>query len=170
MERMRLAISDVAARVGLEPSAIRYYERIGLLPVPERAGGKRRYDESVMMKLAVIQRARRTGFTLAEIRQLFFGFKGNTPASKRWQKLCRKKLSEIDGMIREMRVMQELLDSMIKRCHCMTLEQCGRGILGSDFADPAIRIALRSGKRRKGQPLRRLDGQRSGMASRLLRR
>ena len=134
---MGLAISDVATRVGLEPSAIRYYERIGLLPKPERAGGKRRYDESVLMKLAVIQRARRTGFTLEEIRRLFFGFKDNTPASRRWEKLCRKKLSEIDGMIREMRVMQDLLNSMIKRCRCLTLEQCGKGILATDFRNPA---------------------------------
>ena len=140
---MGLAISDVATRVGLEPSAIRYYERIGLLPKPERAGGKRRYDESVLMKLAVIQRARRTGFTLEEIRRLFFGFKDNTPASRRWEKLCRKKLSEVDGMIREMRAMQKLLDSMIKRCRCLTLEQCGRGIYAGDFGSRATTARAR---------------------------
>ncbi len=167
---MRLAISEVATRVGLEPSAIRYYERIGLLPAPERAGGKRRYDEGILMKLAVIQRARRTGFTLEEIRMLFFGFKENTPASRRWQKLCRKKLSEIEGIICEMRVMQKLLDSMIKRCRCLTLEQCGRGIMRSDFGGPAVRSSLRTEKSQQLHKRERLGGQSRGMASRLLRR
>ncbi len=126
---MRLAISEVAERASIEPSAIRYYERIGLLPAPARAGGRRRYDETVMVKLALIQRARRIGFSLEEIRKLFFGFKEGTPASRRWQTLSQKKLSEVDGMILELRAMKMLIEKMIKCCRCLTLEQCGRGIL-----------------------------------------
>ena len=82
-------ISEVARRVGLQPSAIRYYEMIGLLPPARRISGQRRYDTTVLYRLAVIQRARQVGFTLDEIRQLFFGFRSAARASKRWQKQCR---------------------------------------------------------------------------------
>ena len=56
-----LAISDVARLFGLRTSAIRYYERIGILPPPLRKNGQRWYEESVLFRLAVVQRARETG-------------------------------------------------------------------------------------------------------------
>jgi MerR family redox-sensitive transcriptional activator SoxR len=83
-----LTISEVARRVGLRPSAIRYYEQIGVLPAAHRVSGQRRYEEAALYRLAVLQRARQIGFTLDEIRQLFFGFRNGTPPSERW-KSCR---------------------------------------------------------------------------------
>ena len=68
-----LVISDVARVFGLRTSAIRYYEQIGILPPAMRKNGQRRYNDSVLFRLAVVQRARETGFTLEEIRELFFG-------------------------------------------------------------------------------------------------
>src|SRR6266487_4354733 len=62
-----LAISDVARVFGLRTSAIRYYEQIGILPSPMRRNGQRRYDNSALFRLAVVQGARKTGFTLKEI-------------------------------------------------------------------------------------------------------
>jgi DNA-binding transcriptional MerR regulator len=62
-----LTISEVARQVGLQPSAIRYYEQIGILVPAQRIGGQRRFDTSALHRLAVIQRARQTGFTLNEI-------------------------------------------------------------------------------------------------------
>jgi len=61
-----LAISDVARVFGLRTSAIRYYEQIGILPPPMRKNGQRRYDNSALFRLAVVQRARETGFTLGK--------------------------------------------------------------------------------------------------------
>ena len=55
------SISEVAREVGLRPSAIRYYEQIGILPSIQRTSGQRRYDTASLHRLAVIQRARRTG-------------------------------------------------------------------------------------------------------------
>ena len=63
-----LTISEVARQVGLQASAIRYYERIGLLPRAPRISGQRRYDTTALYRLAIIQRARQLGFTLTEIR------------------------------------------------------------------------------------------------------
>jgi MerR family transcriptional regulator, redox-sensitive transcriptional activator SoxR len=76
---MGLSISEVAKQIGLRPSTIRYYEQIGILPPAERVSGQRHYDMTVLHRLLVIQRARQTGFTLTEIKQLFFGFRAGTP-------------------------------------------------------------------------------------------
>lgn len=123
-----LTISDVARRVGLRASAIRYYEQMGLLPPAQRSSGQRRYDATVFHRLAVVQRARRLGFLLEEIRQLFFGFRPAAPASERWQRLSRRKLVELEAQAREIRAMQRRLREMMRKCRCETLDQCGRGI------------------------------------------
>jgi MerR family redox-sensitive transcriptional activator SoxR len=131
-----LAISDVARRAGLRASAIRYYEQIGLLPPAQRVSGQRRYDTTVFHRLAVVQRARLLGFTLKEVRQLFFGFRAGfrtgfptaAPASERWQRLSQKKLAELDAQAREIRMMRRRLRDMMRKCRCETLEQCGKGI------------------------------------------
>jgi MerR family redox-sensitive transcriptional activator SoxR len=124
-----LKISEIARRVGLRASAIRYYEQIGLLPSAQRIGGQRRYDVSVLYRLAIIHRARHTGFTLDEIRHLFFGFRNNISASKRWQKLTRKKLTELQTLVDQIKEMQRLLQKLERNCHCTTLDECGKGML-----------------------------------------
>jgi MerR family redox-sensitive transcriptional activator SoxR len=129
-----LTISEVAQQVGLRPSAIRYYEQIGILLPPQRISGERRYDTTVLNRLAVIQRARQPGFTLDQIKRLFFGFRNVTPASARWQELSQRKLSELEVLSGQIRTMQRLLRKMMEKCHCDTLDQCGRGIFKSDCA------------------------------------
>jgi MerR family redox-sensitive transcriptional activator SoxR len=133
-----LMISQVARQVGLEPSAIRYYERIGLLPAAVRESGQRRYDTTVLYRLAIIQRARQLGFTLDEVRQLFFGF-SEVRASARWQKLCRSKLTELQTLAESIKTVQNLLRKMMRRCHCETLDQCGRGIFRSGVPSSAFK-------------------------------
>jgi MerR family transcriptional regulator, redox-sensitive transcriptional activator SoxR len=126
-----LMISEVARQVGLQPSAIRYYEQIGLLPPATRKSGQRRYDMTVLYRLSVIQRARQLGFTLDEIRRLFVGFRDVTRASDRWRELSRRKLTELDSLMDGIRTMQRLLRKMMQRCRCETLDQCGKGIFQS---------------------------------------
>ena len=80
----QMTISQAAKRLGLRSSAVRYYEEIGILPAAHRLNGQRRYDEKVLYRLAVIQHAQRAGFSLTEIRQLFFAVQiqnGNYKAS-----------------------------------------------------------------------------------------
>ena len=123
-----MTISEVAAKTGLQASAIRYYEQIGLMPPAYRIGGQRRYDSMVLYRLAVIQRARQLGFTLEEIRELFFGFRAAMPASKRWRTLSQKKLAELGELAEAIRTMQRLLRRVMTKCHCETLDQCGKAI------------------------------------------
>ena len=126
-----LTISEVARRVGMRASALRYYEQIGLLPSAQRVSGQRRYDAAVFHRLAVIQRATRLGFSLAETRQLLLAFSPAMHASERWQRLSRKKLADLEIQAREIRIMRRRLREMIDKCRCVTLDQCGKGIFSS---------------------------------------
>ena len=125
----QLTISQVARQLRLRPSAIRYYESIGLLPPPERQSGQRRYDLTVLYRLAIIQRARQLGFTLSEIRHLFFGFRDVTRPSERWRTLSQKKLGELDDLMEGIKVVRGVLRKLMSKCRCDTLDQCGRGML-----------------------------------------
>ena len=118
-----LSIGEVARRAGINASAIRYYEGVGLLEEPERVGGKRRYDEAVLRRLAIIDAAKRTGFTIEEVRTLIHGFPAETAAAERWQALASNKLAEVDGLISRLRQMQELLEEAL-RCDCASLDEC----------------------------------------------
>lgn len=135
----RLTISEIACQVGLQPSAIRYYERIGLLPPAERLSGQRRYDSTAIYRLAIIQRARQSGFTLDEIRKLFFGFGSNTRATERWEQMSRRKLLELDVLMDGIKSMQGLLKKMMQSCRCNTLDQCGEGIFRRGCFDIVVK-------------------------------
>ena len=134
-----LTISEVARQVGLHASAIRYYEQIGLLPRAQRVNGQRRYDAAALYRLAIIQWARQLGFTLDEIRQLFFGFRNFTRASERWHALSRKKLDELDRLMDGIKAVRKLLRKMMRNCHCETLDQCGKGIFRNRFVGVQVK-------------------------------
>ena len=120
-----LSIGEIARRSGIAASAIRYYERIGLLPRPARAGGKRRYDASVLEWLSLIALAREAGFTMAEIRRLVAGFSPGTRPAARWQELATRKLQEIDAMVARAERMRAVLRIALD-CGCFRLEDCSR--------------------------------------------
>jgi MerR family redox-sensitive transcriptional activator SoxR len=123
-----LAISEVARVFGLRTSAIRYYEQIGILPPPMRRNGQRRYDNSALLGLAVVQRARETGFTLEEIRELFFGFPPGTRPPKRWRQLSQRKIAELRERMNRLKQMETLL-KRVENCRCDALDECGEKIL-----------------------------------------
>ena len=80
--RERLPIGAVAQASGRSASSIRYYERVGLIPAPERVSGQRRYPRAVLRTLAVIETAQRAGLTLAEIKALLAADPGDACAPK----------------------------------------------------------------------------------------
>ena len=123
-----MTIGDVARKVGLRPSALRYYEKIGLLPRPERVRGQRRYEAGVLGQLAVIDAAKRAGFRIGEIKQLFHGWQAGVPASRRWRVLGRRKAGEMAQRIATARHIIGLLKN-VDRCDCRSLEDCGRAIM-----------------------------------------
>jgi MerR family redox-sensitive transcriptional activator SoxR len=123
-----MTIGQLSRRAGLRPSAVRYYERMGVVPTPPRRSGRRDYGPDALANLAVVQFARECGFTLADTKQLIRGFSPTTTASARWRGLADTKLRELDALAAKVAAMQELLRK-VTRCECGTLTQCGRGLL-----------------------------------------
>jgi MerR family transcriptional regulator, redox-sensitive transcriptional activator SoxR len=129
-----LPISAVARQVGLRPSAIRYYERIGLLPAPLRSRGRRRYDVGAIRRLLVIGRARAAGFSLTEIRRLFTGFPDDAAPAERWRALSPGPLGRVRTMMARLEAMERLLRDS---CRCRSLEECGERLLALECAPAA---------------------------------
>jgi len=148
-----LTVGAVARQARLRASAIRYYESAGLLPTPIRVSGWRRYDETILGRLAVIELAKRAGFTLAEIRTLLRGFSPRTSPSKRWQAMAHKKLTEVEALIARARTMKRLLEEGLD-CGCLRLEDCrllvsanAAGLDGSAERSPRTAVASRTAAR-----------------------
>lgn len=131
-----LTIGEIARQVGVASSAIRYYEDIGLLPTPARVNGRRRYDPSTVQRLQVIERAQQAGFTLGEIRELFFGFTVGTHPAIRWEALTRRKVVELEEQLSRIQAMLGLLHEGL-RCGCLTMEQCTVWLSGQAGAPAA---------------------------------
>ena len=118
-----LTISEVARRAGIRTSAIRYYESVGLLPLPQRVSGQRRYHADILRRLAFIQAAQAAGFSVAEMQTLLHELDGDTPLSARWQSLAKRKLAEVDTLIHRAQSMRQMLEQGL-HCSCPDLEQC----------------------------------------------
>jgi MerR family transcriptional regulator, redox-sensitive transcriptional activator SoxR len=120
-------IGEVAAKAELAPSAIRYYEKAGLLKAPSRTNGRRTYSAEILHQLVIIEFAKATGFTLSEIKLLLHGFPETVPASARWKKMSRGKIRELDIALTKTKAMRDMLEVMTS-CRCRKLEQCARGL------------------------------------------
>src|SRR5215213_845650 len=118
-----LVIGEVARRAGIQPSALRYYESIGLMPAPTRVNGRRRYGEHTVQMLKVVQLAQSAGFTVAEIQILLHGFAPDTPPAARWQSLAHQKLCELDALITRVQQMKRVLEKVL-HCGCLRIEDC----------------------------------------------
>jgi MerR family transcriptional regulator, redox-sensitive transcriptional activator SoxR len=125
----------VARRSGIAASALRYYEREGLLQPSARSSNRRIYSPQVMGRIRIIQFAREAGFTIAEIRAFIKNYPTGAIPSVRWQKLADRKLHEIDALIARATRMKTLLRSGFK-CSCLTIEDCERLMLGNERGAP----------------------------------
>jgi DNA-binding transcriptional MerR regulator len=118
-----MTIGRLAAHSGIPASTIRFYEREGLLPEPERVGGKRRYRPEHEQRLAAVILAKQAGFSLREIKRFVTGFKPSTPPSVRWRKMASAKLAELDRRAAEIERMRGLLQLGLA-CQCLSLDDC----------------------------------------------
>ena len=119
-------IGEVAKRAGIASSAIRYYEKEGLIPKADRQGNARVYGVDIFDRLALIELAKTAGFTIAETRDLVRGISRRTPPGPRLQTMARKKLLEVEERIAEAKRMRSVLLKMTN-CECPTFEECTRG-------------------------------------------
>jgi len=118
-----LTIGKLAQQAGVRPSAVRYYESVGLLPLPRRVSGQRRYSAAALRQLGLIKLAQRAGLTIAEIHALLHDYPQDTRPAERWHAVAPQKIRELDELIQRANEMKRMLEATL-RCSCATLDDC----------------------------------------------
>jgi MerR family redox-sensitive transcriptional activator SoxR len=119
-----LTIGEVAERSGFATSALRYYEQAGLITSTRTSGQQRRYERSVLRRLAFIRAARNIGLGLEEVRTALDRLPaGRTPTKADWSRLSRAWRARLDDQIQALERLRDGLDSCIG-CGCLSLQRC----------------------------------------------
>jgi MerR family redox-sensitive transcriptional activator SoxR len=118
-DRDLIGISEVAEATGLQSSALRYYEKVGLITSVAREGGRRQYDPSVLRRLAVIALLQEAGFTIAEVARLLDAGTGDDT----WRRMAEQKLAELDAHLARVATAREVLVAAVE-CDCSGLDTC----------------------------------------------
>jgi MerR family transcriptional regulator, redox-sensitive transcriptional activator SoxR len=138
-EPAELTIGEVAQRAGVATSQIRYYERIGLLPQPQRLSGQRRYDATVLGRLGFIGVAQTAGFKLREIKQLVAGVDGPDGMAAQIRSLSTRKLDEVEALLEQTKAMKGWLE-VAQQCGCASPAECAL------FAEGTAQLPLVDGR------------------------
>lgn len=118
-----MKIGELAEVLGVAPSAIRYYEKEGLIDPPMRHSGQRHFAPRAVQTLRFIQLAQAGGFSISEIKTLLLGYKGKPRLSDQWQVLAAQKKVEVRHQIDQLEQVDRVLDQLLK-CDCATPEEC----------------------------------------------
>jgi MerR family transcriptional regulator, redox-sensitive transcriptional activator SoxR len=119
-----LTIGEIAHRSGFAESAVRYYERLGLLTASRTAGGQRRFERSTLRRLAFIRAARNVGLSLDEVAAALASLPaGRTPTRADWTRLSAGWRQRLDDEIAALAALRDGLDSCIG-CGCLSLRRC----------------------------------------------
>jgi MerR family redox-sensitive transcriptional activator SoxR len=118
-----MKIGDLAKRADLNASAIRYYEKAGLLSPPHRVGGQRRYSDDALDRVLLIRFASDMGFSLTETKTFLSGLGSGTPVGPRWRKLAQSKVHEVVKNMQREKRLKSLLEHLLD-CRCVSLNVC----------------------------------------------
>lgn len=119
-----LTIGEVVERSGFPASALRYYEREGLVATTRTAGGQRRYERNVLRRLAFVRAARTIGVGLEEVRAALDSLPNGRPPTKAdWARLSASWRRRLDAQIEALVALRDGLDSCIG-CGCLSLDRC----------------------------------------------
>lgn len=130
-----LMIGELARQAGVAPSALRYYEKAGLLPSPARASNRRQYDKAVLGRIRIILLARDAGFSVNETRTFLNGFPVGTRPALRWRAMAKRKITELDELTARLSQMRSILNASF-HCECRQLEDCERLIAAKTCCGP----------------------------------
>ena len=147
-----MKIGELALRAGLNASAIRYYEKLGLLAPPHRSSGQRRYSPDALDRVLLIRFAGEMGFSLPEIKLFLNGLRDNAPVGPRWKKLAHRKLAEVERNVQRSLLLKDLLQHLL-RCRCASLHVCvDRLSLSPDLRSFTAIKSQQPLRARKGRP------------------
>ena len=120
MSDVLVSINKIARESGVAASALRYYERCGLINAGIKIGGRRHYPPSIVQRLSVIKVCQKIGFSLAEIAELLDGRPGREGA---WREVAQARRGEVLRQINQLQHLLELLDTAMD-CNCHRLYEC----------------------------------------------
>ncbi len=126
-------IGDLAKQVGVTPDTIRYYEREGLLPSPERTpSGYRDYGPGVLDDLQFIKKAQALGLKLRDVREVLEISSGGKPPCEHVRATVAGRLADVEQRLRELRALRSTLRETLERldrapppkagCRCAVIE------------------------------------------------
>jgi MerR family redox-sensitive transcriptional activator SoxR len=119
-----LTVGEVARRSGFATSALRYYEREGLIHSQRTSGGQRRYQRGVLRRLAFVRAARNIGLALDEVKEVLADLpESRTPTRADWARISKAWRKRLDGQIEALEALRDGLDSCIG-CGCLSLQRC----------------------------------------------
>ncbi|HET9859482.1 MAG TPA: redox-sensitive transcriptional activator SoxR [Nocardioidaceae bacterium] len=133
--RAVLTIGQLSERSGVATSALRYYERQGLISSERTTGNQRRYAQAMLRRVAFIRSAQRVGLTLEEIQDALSTLpEGRTPTKADWSRLSRAWRPRIDAQIERLERLRDKLDGCIG-CGCLSLRKCALNNPDDEVAD-----------------------------------
>lgn len=110
-----MSIGEVARRAGIRPSAIRYYERMRVLPPARLVNTKRRYTTDIFPRLTLIKISREAGFTIDEMRQVLNNQEEDALVKGVWRVLARQKLLEVEQRLQRIARMKHILEEALRQ-------------------------------------------------------
>jgi MerR family redox-sensitive transcriptional activator SoxR len=119
-----LTIGELAARSGVAPSALRFYEAEGLINSSRTAGNQRRYDRATLRRVAFIQAGRTAGIPLEAIGAALTTLPSKRPPNRRdWERLSRGWRQDLDRRISTLQGLRDRLTTCIG-CGCLSIDAC----------------------------------------------
>jgi MerR family redox-sensitive transcriptional activator SoxR len=119
-----LTIGQLSARSGVSQSALRFYERKGLIAADRSDGNQRRYPRITLRRVALIQAGKAAGIPLERIRAALETLPADrTPTKRDWERLSRQWREELDGRIATLEAIRGRLTGCIG-CGCLSLRRC----------------------------------------------
>ncbi|HYN92291.1 MAG TPA: redox-sensitive transcriptional activator SoxR [Pilimelia sp.] len=140
-----LTIGELSARSGVAQSALRYYERLGLIRAGRTTGNQRRYERAELRRVAFIRIAQQVGVSLEEIRDALASLpEARTPTRQDWATLSASWRAKLDARIHLLERLRDQLTGCIG-CGCLSLDNCGLHNANDELAalGPGPRVLLR---------------------------
>jgi MerR family redox-sensitive transcriptional activator SoxR len=147
----QLTVGELSRRSGIAASALRFYEREGLIKASRTAGGQRRFERAMLRRLAFIRAARNIGLSLEEVREALSRLPDSrTPTKADWTAISRLWRQRLNERIEALERLRDGLDSCIG-CGCLSLARCrmsNPGDVAAGYGEGAVYLppALRQAK------------------------